>query len=162
MREGMQFSHGFNGTKGWMSSPRGTRELPGDEGEDLKKQAHFFPITGMEELVSKLHVREKDTVDGAVSYHLSAPIDEHRTQNYYLDSATGLLLRDLIVTETMIGNIPEQVDYSDYRTVGGVKVPFVIRISAVDPRDGSTYRFNSIEQNVPIDEAKFEMPRGKK
>jgi photosynthetic reaction center cytochrome c subunit len=162
MREGMLFTRAFNGTNGWMSSPRGTHELSPGESEDLKREAALFPITRMQELASKLHASRKDTVNGATVYCLSAPIDEHSTENYFLDSATGLLLRKVIITETLIGNIPDQTDFSDYRVVDGVKVPFTVRIAGVDPRDGSTHRFTSIEQNVSIDEKKFEMPAGKK
>jgi hypothetical protein len=162
MREGMTSTRAFNGTSGWMSSPRGARELPPEASEELKHEAQLFPLARIQELSKTMHVSDKDTVNGTTAYILSAPAGEHATERYYIDAATGLLLRKSTVTETMIGNIPEQIDYSDYRAVDGVKVPFTIRISAVDPRDCSTQRFSSIEQNVPIDEKKFEMPKGKK
>ncbi len=162
MREGMQFSHAFNGTTGWMSSPRGPRELSPDESEDLKREAALFPYMEMHLLAAKLHVNRMDTVNGATVYRLSVPLDEHSTVYYSLDSATGLLLRRLVITETMIGDIPEQTDYSDYRALDGVKVPFAVRTAAVDPRDGFTYKFSSIEQNVPVDDNKFQMPKRKK
>ncbi len=161
-REGMTFARGFNGTNGWMTSPRGSRELPPDEKENFLRQAALFPSERIEELASKLHVNKKESINGAAAYCLSVPLDEYRTENYYLDSATGLLLRDAIVTQTMIGNIPEQTDYSDYRTTDGIKVPFVVRHAGVDPRDVSTFRFTTVEQNVTIDDNKFDMPKGKK
>ena len=162
MREGMYFTHALNGATGWMSSPRGTRELPADEIAEMKQEAALFPITRLQELSSKLHVSKKDTIDGAPVYCLSAPVDEKTTEKYYLDSANGLLLRTVVVTETFIGNIPDQTDYADYKSIDGVKIPFTVRISEVDPHDSSIHRFSSIEQNGTIDEQKFEMPKGKK
>ena len=162
VREGMTFAHGYDGTSGWMTSPRGPRELPADAKEDLLRQAALFPFARIQELATKLHINNKENVSGAVAYRLSVPLDEYRTENYYLDSATGLLLRDAIITQTMIGDIPEQTDYSDYRTTEGVKVPFVVRIAGVDPRDVSTYRFTTVEQNVAIDDSKFAIPKEKK
>lgn len=162
VRDGMLSMRGFNGTAGWMSSPRGTREMSPDESEELKQTGVLFPLARIRELSAKLHVRNMDTVNGAMAYILSGRVGEHTAERYYLDSASGLLLRKVVLTETMIGNIPEQVDYSDYRDVNGVKVPFVIRTAAIDPHDGNTRRFSSIEQNVSIDEKKFAMPKGKK
>jgi hypothetical protein len=35
----------------------------------------------------------------------------------------------------MIGPLPEQIDFDDYRDVDGVKLPFVIRTSNAAPFD---------------------------
>ena len=156
------FTRTVNGTAGWMSSPRGTRELPPDAVEELKRDGALFPIARMKELSKMMRVGDKDTVNGATAYLLTVPAGEHGTERYYIDSSNGLLLRKVMITETMIGDIPEQIDYSDYRAVGGVKVPFTVRTAAVDPRDGSTQRFSSIELNVSIDAKKFSMPESKK
>jgi hypothetical protein len=162
MKDRGELSHGYNGTMGWMSSPRGSRELPPEQTEELKQEAQLFPLAHLRELSAKLHVRFKDTVNGSMAYILSARVDEHTAERYYIDSASGLLVRSVVMTETMIANIPEQVDYSDYRDVNGVKVPFAIQSAAIDPHDGSIHRFSSIEQNVSVDEKKFTMPKGKK
>ncbi|HEY6192647.1 MAG TPA: c-type cytochrome [Bacteroidota bacterium] len=158
MKEGMQSSRAFNGTAGWMVSPRGTRAMPPDQAEEMKHEAALFPIATLRELAAKLHVRETDTVNGSTAYVLSAPAGEHGTQRFYIDSASGLLVRKVTITETMIANIPEQVDYSDFHTVDGVQIPFTTRTAGVDPRDSYTRRVTSVEQNVPIDEKKFVMP----
>lgn len=158
MREGMTFAHGFNGSAGWMSSPRGTRELPSSAADELRRDASLSPLTRLKQLSATLHVVDKDTVDGSTAYILASPAGDHLTERYYIDTASGLLLRREVVTETMIGNIPEQEDYSDYRSVDGVKIPFAIRLSAVDPRDNSLHRISSVEQNVTLDPKKFDPP----
>ena len=58
----------------------------------------------------------------------------------------------------MIGLIPEQVDFDDYRNVDGLMVPFIIRISSVDPNISSTRKFTEVKLNVPVDEKKFSKP----
>jgi hypothetical protein len=60
----------------------------------------------------------------------------------------------------MIGVIPEQVDFEDYRNVGGMKLPFTIRISSIDPLFSSTRKFSEITLNVPVDQTKFSKPAG--
>ncbi len=161
-REGMQRLRGYDGKVGWFSTPRGIREIPADEAGDLRRSAELFPIARLRENTAGLHVREKDTVNGKDAYILAAPVGNDVTEIYSFDAATGLLLREMTMTETPVGIIPHQIDYADYRVVDGVNVPFNVRTSAVDPRDGSTLRVATVEQNVPVDDAKFSPPGKKK
>jgi hypothetical protein len=71
---------------------------------------------------------------------------------------TGLLLRRTTSTATPVGVIPEQVDFEDYRDVDGLKMPFTIRVSTIDPSYSITRKFTEIKLNVPIDEMRFNKP----
>ncbi len=161
LREGARSSRCFNGTAGWMSTPRGVREIPPPELEDLRRDAPLFPLSRMRSLAERMHVKDKDTINGTVAYVLEASVGEHETERYYVDSANGLLLRRTVMIETMIGDIPAQVDYGDYRSVDGVKIPFMVREATVDPRDSRTIRVSSVKQNGPIDEKQWVMPESK-
>jgi hypothetical protein len=48
------------------------------------------------------------------------------------------------------------VDYSDYRNVAGVKVPYKWTISWLDGQ--TMYEMSEIQPNVPVDAAKFAKP----
>jgi len=74
----------------------------------------------------------------------------------YFDKKTGLLKRYIRYANTMVGRIPTQVDYDDYRDVAGVKMPFKYSYAWVSERDDWT--FTSYEPNVAIDAAKFGKP----
>jgi photosynthetic reaction center cytochrome c subunit len=74
----------------------------------------------------------------------------------YFDQQSGLLLRELRYGASPIGRIPTQIDFADYRDVGGVKLPFRITFAWLDGRDSIV--LNDIKTNVPIDEAKFGKP----
>jgi len=56
----------------------------------------------------------------------------------------------------MVGRIPTQVDYDDYRDVAGVKLPFKYSYAWVSERDDWT--MSGYEANVKIDDAKFGRP----
>ena len=43
----------------------------------------------------------------------------------YFDQETGLLTRSVRYTESPVGRIPTQIDYSDYRDVNGVKLHYL-------------------------------------
>jgi photosynthetic reaction center cytochrome c subunit len=74
----------------------------------------------------------------------------------YFDKKSGLLVRLVRYTNTAIGTNPAQVDYSDYRDVAGVKMPFHWTVTWTDGR--STTDLTSVAPNVPIDASKFAKP----
>ena len=75
--------------------------------------------------------------------------------NFYFDQS-GLLVRILRQNETLVGPVPVQTDYSDYRDVAGVKVAFKWTDTWTDNQ--STTQLAELQPNVAIDAARFAMP----
>jgi hypothetical protein len=78
----------------------------------------------------------------------------------FFDRQSGLLLRELRYGNSPIGRVPTQIDYTDYRDVKGIKLPFHITYAWLDGRDSIVLR--EIQTNVPIDEKKFGRPAPQK
>ena len=74
----------------------------------------------------------------------------------YFDKQSGLLLRTVRYSTSPIGRIPTQLDYADYRDIGGIKFPFKYTFSWLDGRD--SFQLSDVKVNVPIDAAKFDKP----
>jgi photosynthetic reaction center cytochrome c subunit len=74
----------------------------------------------------------------------------------YFDEQSGLLLRILRYGETALGRLPTEIDYADYRDVSGVKIPF--RWTLARPSGRFTIQVTDVQQNVPVDDAKFAKP----
>ena len=74
----------------------------------------------------------------------------------YFDKVTGLLVRQARFVQTRVGFIPLDVDYSDYRLVGGVKMPFRWTVTWVDGK--STTELTDIQANTTVPASKFEKP----
>ena len=74
----------------------------------------------------------------------------------FFDKQTGLLTRMVRFSKTMVGLVPTQVDYSDYREVAGVKLPFEWHLTWTYGQ--SIFTLDSAEPNVTIDAAKFARP----
>ena len=53
----------------------------------------------------------------------------------YFDKNTGLLKRSIRYASTMVGRIPTQIDYADYRPVAGVQMPFKFSYAWVSQRE---------------------------
>ena len=75
--------------------------------------------------------------------------------NFYFDQ-TGLLMRIVRWNRTMIGTVPTQIDYSDYRDVAGVKMPFQIVVTWTNGQN--TVTLTDVRPNVAIDAARFAKP----
>jgi hypothetical protein len=79
------------------------------------------------------------------------------TDAYSFDATTGLLLRFRTVTRTGVnGSLVEQYDYSDYRLVNGVKMPFQITHSNWNTLD--TFKVTSVKANAAIADSTFAKP----
>jgi len=74
----------------------------------------------------------------------------------YFDKQSALLLRELRYSNSPIGRVPTQIDFADYRDVGGIKLPFRITYAWLNGRDSIV--LNEIKTNVAVDEAKFGKP----
>jgi photosynthetic reaction center cytochrome c subunit len=75
----------------------------------------------------------------------------------YFDPESGLLVRMVRYSNSVVGRTPTQIDYADYRDVAGVKMPFHFTVTWLDGRE--TFELSEIQPNVPIDAAKFAKPR---
>lgn len=74
----------------------------------------------------------------------------------YFDKMTGLLVRQTRFVNTAVGVIPEHVEYSDYRLVAGVKLPFKWETTWTDGQ--STTQLTSVQANAAVDASKFAKP----
>ncbi|MDQ5843707.1 MAG: c-type cytochrome [Acidobacteriota bacterium] len=159
-RQGI-FERGYNGSVGWEQSARGLRDITGDELVFLRRYPGLFGDVKLKEQFTSLTFAGKDKINDRDVYVLRGTNTANKRERLYFDAQTGLLLRRIVFTPTPIGVIPEQVDFEDYRDVDGMKVPFTIRVSGVDPNWSSLRQFTEIKLNVPVDETKFNKPAPK-
>ena len=75
------------------------------------------------------------------------------SEQFSFDTASGLLLRRVIMTRTVLGTLREQVDYADYRPAGDVKIPFHITSTTWNALD--TYKVADAKANATLDDARF-------
>jgi len=75
---------------------------------------------------------------------------------FYFDKDSGLLVRMVRYTNSAMGRVPTQIDYSDYRDVAGVKMPYKWSYAWLSGRE--EFSLTEIQPNVAIDAAKFAKP----
>jgi len=152
------FERGFDGRVGWEKSGRGVRTIEGEELANLHRYLDLFKDIKLKEQFTRLMFGGKEKISDREVYVLRGMTTDNRRERLYFDVRTGLLIRRISSLPTMIGMIPEQVDFEDYKSVDGLMMPFTIRISSVDPNITSTRKFTEVKLNVPVDATKFNRP----
>ena len=74
----------------------------------------------------------------------------------YFDEASGRLLRLVHWTVTSVGAVPTKVDYSDYRPVQGIQLPF--QWTRTWTNNQVTIELKDVRPNVAIDASRFGRP----
>lgn len=160
--EGVTYQ-GFNGTRGWIKSPDEQREMSSTETAQMKRQVDFFRDFKLKEQYSKVNLIGREKIGHREAYVIEGLSLGNKTEKLFFDTQTGLLLRRIVLTETMLGLDPEQTDFEDYRAVDGVKLPFTVRVSFLDDNHfGTTRKLTDIRQNIPIADGTFIIPSGPK
>ena len=151
----------FNGHEGWVAAvDKPVHLLPllrGSELDGAKLDADLcFPI-GIKQALGqwKNGFPESAIEDREVRIIQGIAAGGSRFKLYF-DSKTGLLARQVRYTKTIVGTIPLQIDYSDYREVAGIKMPFHWVVTWTDGQ--STFQLTEVQPNVDIDAAKFTQP----
>ena len=151
----------FAGDKGWVLNGTNLQTLTAAQVTTARR--------GLEEVFSAVKVTPApgmqlagtEKIDGREMWVVVRSTPE-ATTSFYFDAETGLLRRRQTINHGAVLPIPEQVDFEDYRDVDGVKLPFIIRRSAIDTYDSWTRTFTEIKRNAQVDDALFAQPAAPK
>ncbi len=171
----------FNGQTGWIKTPLtviGQYETFGGELAGARVDAQMsFPVQ-IKQVMSNLRVSLPTSISdlpgpsAQTSNQTAEGIGKDRVVNVvqgtegtglnstyvtmYFDQESGLLLRMVRYAPSPIGRVPTQMDFADYRTVNGVKMPFRLTFAWLDGRDA--IQLNDVKVNVPIEDRMFGTP----
>ena len=147
----------FDGHEGWLGAPgRPTREMHGSDLDGASIDADLHLATHLKAMFSQLKVRGTEKVDDHDVYSVVGEREGKTPIELFFDTQTGLLVRMVRFGETALGELPVQIDYADYRETNGVKIPY--RWTLARPSGRFTIQVTDVQQNVPVDDAKFAKP----
>ncbi len=148
----------LNGDNGWSSAPgHPVRDLDAAEVDATRVDADLQFALHVSQIFPELRVGYTEKVDGKDAYVVFGIRKGLPRWEFYFDTQSGLLVRVVRYYDSPLGLDPTEIDYTDYREVDGVKIPF----SWMTKRSWSrtTTRIEEIKQNVGIDDAQFQKPR---
>lgn len=141
-----------DGTGAWFE--RDGESEPLETADAFKREAIFaLPLALAARTDLKLDGREK--YFGAETWVLRGRPDETTKERWFF-SDDGLLLGVYRESETASGPMPEMTRFEDYRAVGPLQLPFVIR--TVDPWSRAVFTIDEIKLDEPVDPASFAPP----
>ena len=147
----------FDGRAAWVSAPFrpvDVMELHGAELDSVRAEVELtFPANVKQALAN---IRSSiDFIDDR-SVLVVQGNKGNAIVTLYFDQETGLLTRLVRSTPSPVGRLPVRLDYSDYREVAGVKLPFKFTMTWLDGR--SSFELSEVQPNVAIPEARFARP----
>ncbi|HLK49299.1 MAG TPA: c-type cytochrome [Bryobacteraceae bacterium] len=151
----------FDGRSGWIAAPDKPAPLltlpAGPDLDGLKLDAQLAFPGGIRQALSQWRAgfpvtsigdRDVQVIQGATASGTRVKL--------FFDSDSGLLLRVVRYANSVVGINPTQVDYSDYRDVAGIKLPFHYTVTWTDGQ--SNIDLTDVQPNAAIDAARFARP----
>ena len=145
----------FDGTAGWtLNSMQGNSEIVGNQLQNMRNNVFPSPLLNYKAAGTKIEVLAKEPVAGKDAIVLLVSPKEGSVARIFFDPETYLIIRTVAkISAPELGEFEQTNEPSDYRSVDGIKVPFVVKnTSSVQTLE---IRLEKIEHNVPIDDAMF-------
>jgi len=155
MKEGESVT-AYNGKVGWLSVPGRVHMMNAQESFGARMDADFAFPAEVKALYPKWETKAGEKIDGHETWLVTGEKEGEPPLQLYLDKKSGLLVRIIRYVDSPLGYNPTQIDYADYRVADGVKVPY--RWTVARPGNHFTIQVEQLQQNVPVDDAKFVPP----
>ena len=151
----------YDGRTGWSAAPDTDSPVPvvdltGDDLDGARLDAQLFFPAGLKQALSGWLAGNPTTIGDRDVQVVQGMTARKSPVKLYFDAETGLLVRVVRYTDSPVGRNPTQIDYSDYRDVAGIKMPFHVTTTWTDGR--SSVDLTAVQQNVPVDAARFAKP----
>ena len=147
------FEQGWDGKAGWRKF--GGHTMPFEDTADLEREAQLAAPLTLPKLLTGIKALPDATVGKASAHVVDGRQGELRVRLFF-DARSGLLTRMTVRQPTPAGDLAQMIDYADYRTVDGVKLPF--RVETNKGGERSTDTVSEIKHNVPVDDAQLAAP----
>jgi len=148
-----------DGRAGWIKTPRGLLpeyELIGEELDGARLEAQIAFPGQIKQVLNNWRVGLKRSIAGKDYSIVQGTGPRGLLATLYFDTESGLLRRLVRYGPSPVGRVPTQIDYLDYRDVGGIKFPFEYQFSWLDGRYSA--KIKEVKTNVAIDAARFGKP----
>ena len=148
----------FDGTVGFVAdSMQGNRDITGNQLENMKNSTFPSPFLDYKDRGVTLELGGKEEIGGKDAYLLTVKPKTGSVVRQWVDADTYLPLRVAIKVEVpQMGEVEQTTEFSDFRDVDGVKVPFTLKSSSA--AQSFTITLTKVEHNTKIDETLFVKP----
>ncbi len=150
----------YDGRAGWIASadkPVPLLALTGGDLDGVRADADLsFPARIKQDFAAWRAGFPATTIDDREVQIVEAVASGGSPIKLYFDKQSGLLVRQVRYNSTLVGINPTHIEYSDYRPVAGVMLPFHWVVTWTDGQ--ATIQLTEVQPNAAIDGAKFAKP----
>jgi len=159
----LTFDQRFDGTVGYViDTMNGNRDVTGTQLENMRNQLFPTPFLTYKETGTKAEILGREKVgDRDVNVVQLTPTTGSPSKQYFDVQDSMLLKIATTVNVPQLGqDVDQVVEFSDYRAVDGVKIPYTIK--STNPLQTFTITVKTVEHNKEIDDKSFSKPGGDK
>lgn len=156
----------YDGSSGWKLRPfLGRNEIEPYTADEMKQAAQQQELDGFlidyKAKGSKVETDGMDKVNGHEAYKLKLTLKDGQVRHVWVDAQSFLDIK-IDGTRRMDGKPRQVATYmSDYRTVKGVKVPFVMETSVENVKGSEKIAIQQVELNTELADTQFAKPDSK-
>jgi outer membrane lipoprotein-sorting protein len=148
----------FDGTTGYIiDSFNGNRDITGPQLESMRNNA--FPTSWLDYRARGFAIAliRTEPYAGRSAFVLDVTPKTGPVTRVWIDTDTYMLLQTAAKAEAPgLGEVEQLTEYSDYRTVDGVRVPF--QVKSINPAQTVTAVLKDVRHNVELDDESFKKP----
>ena len=146
----------FDGTSGYViDSFNGNRDITGDQLEAMKSGSFPTPFLNYKESGMTVALGNHEKVDTRDAYVVQLTPKAGPGVKAFFDVETFMLVKTIITINVpqLGGPIDQVVEFSDFRDVDGIKLPYVTKSS--NPVQTILATVTEVKQNIEIDDSSF-------
>lgn len=148
----------FDGTTGFIIDTfNGNRDITGSQLAALKNTGFPSPWLDYRAHGASVTLSGRDTVGDRPAFVLDTTPKTGPRVRAWVDAETYMLLKTSVTVDTPQAGELEQInEFSDFRTVEGVTVPFIVK--SMNSVQTATATLTDVRHNVEVDDASFAKP----
>ncbi len=148
---------GVNGEVAWASSAiQGPRVKEGDEKAEALLEGQFNAEAHWRDIFKSAETVAVEAVDGKDCYKVVVTSKAGKKMTRWYDKQSNLLLKNIMVSKSPMGELEAVSTFSDYRKEGDILVPHKV-VAQVAGRE-LTMTVEKVEYNAEIPTGKFDLP----
>jgi outer membrane lipoprotein-sorting protein len=164
--QGITGSQAFDGKAAWMVMPFGgsptPQQMSPDDAKLVEEQADMDgPLVDYKAKGHSVELLGKEQVEGADTYKLKVTKKDGTVSVFYLDADSFLAIKQEGKRMMRGTEMEGETVFGDYKEVAGLMYPHSIDSGAKGRPNRQKLTIETIEINIPIDDARFKMPAAK-
>ena len=162
--QGTKIVYAVDGQTGWMIMPftgsSDPQDMPEEQLTSARKEDMDGPFLNYQAKGNKVELVGKEVVDSVSVYNIKVTTKDDETSNYYIDASKFVILKmkAKVMAQGQLAEV--ETKFSDFKVANGIQSAYKIETIA-NGQAGASITFETVEYDIPVDNAIFVKPAAK-